>query len=473
VNDEVECPSCGATVVLGAFCRRCGKPLQEGTPVIQSVPAGRSDPAKTFATTETDLADPVHKRSHKRALLLTLSAVAALIALAAAASLVFLRDDAGEASEPTTTLTTTTTLAAALDPPVGAVELPTTPTQLVPVSGESETISVATCPGLLVASPADKCVQIEHDARSYAMTLTGQDNGALIDVFEFLTSGTGLTATKLLTGTIESPELPPNSTHTISIASAPTAVSPTFVLQSLIEGDSPPRGLVEFIAIGGENELTTVGVITDDPTAVGTADGYVFVNADRYDGGDPCCISAALLTTIYPVESGWRSVAELLDPDETDRRTADVTPVTAAESVVLRGPEPVTTIAESTTTAAPLPTTAPGAVPGGPAADVDCDGSWLTVVASAPLVNVELEVNSNPGSRVLRTDESCLSLSPTFSSGAYAGQPIYVVFYGPFTSLFAAQDQCMSLGKFTFNDCYAAPLTNDRSDRSVRFGPTD
>lgn len=423
----------------------------------------------TSALSGAGLPEPGAARSRKRGLLLTLAAVAAFVALAAAASLVLLRNDGGDANElMIEAAATTTSLAAALDPPVGALDVPTAPSKLLPVSGESQTISVATCPGLLVTSPADDCVQIEDEERSYAMTLSAQDNAALIDVFEFVTSTTGLTATKLLSGTIESPELQPNSTHTISVASAPTAVGPTFVLQSLIEGDSLPVGDVEFIAIGGDGELATVGVVTDDPTAVGTADGYVFVTADRFDGDDPCCASAALLTTIYPIESGWKSVAELLDPDEADRRTSDITPVAATASVVFRGPTPVTT-----TTLAPAPTTAPPATPPAPQETVDCDGSWLTVVASPPLVNVGLELDSNPGSRVLKADESCQSLSPTFSTGTYAGQSIFIVFYGPFATRFAAQEECLSLGKFTNNACYAAPLTNDPADRSVRFGPTD
>jgi transcription initiation factor TFIIIB Brf1 subunit/transcription initiation factor TFIIB len=122
------------------------------------------------------------------------------------------------------------------------------------------------------------------------------------------------------------------------------------------------------------------------------------------------------------------------------------------------------------TTLAPATTSAPLAVPRGV---VDCDGSWLTVVASTPLINVELELDRNAGSKVLKTDESCESLNPTFSAGAYAGQSIHVVFYGPFATSFAAQEQCLNLGKFKTNDCYVAPLTNNPADRSVRYGPSD
>ena len=117
--------------------------------------------------------------------------------------------------------------------------------------------------------------------------------------------------------------------------------------------------------------------------------------------------------------------------------------------------------------------TSPEPPPAGSEGVVDCDGSWLTVVASAPLVNVESELDRNPGGRILRADESCLSLNPTFNAGAYVGQPIYIVFYGPFATSFTAQEQCLNLGKVAMNDCYVAPLTNDPADRSVRLGPTD
>ena len=61
-----------------------------------------------------------------------------------------------------------------------------------------------------------------------------------------------------------------------------------------------------------------------------------------------------------------------------------------------------------------------------------CDGGFITVLASpigdqATAGGVAAVLDQYPGSNYLRTDQTCPSLSP--SSG---GEPIYVIFYGPF-----------------------------------------
>lgn len=94
------------------------------------------------------------------------------------------------------------------------------------------------------------------------------------------------------------------------------------------------------------------------------------------------------------------------------------------------------------TTPPPPVTAAPGAgddavpgdlgVPGRAMQRPPCDGSFITVLASpigdqATAAGVAALLDQYPGSNYLRTDQTCTSLSP--SSG---GEPIYVVFYGPF-----------------------------------------
>ena len=61
-----------------------------------------------------------------------------------------------------------------------------------------------------------------------------------------------------------------------------------------------------------------------------------------------------------------------------------------------------------------------------------CDDTYITVLASpigsqATAAAVESVLEQYPGSNYLRTDQTCPSL--TQSSG---GQPIYVIFFGPF-----------------------------------------
>ncbi|MEJ7800037.1 MAG: hypothetical protein WKF60_05915, partial [Ilumatobacter sp.] len=92
-------------------------------------------------------------------------------------------------------------------------------------------------------------------------------------------------------------------------------------------------------------------------------------------------------------------------------------------------------------TAAPA-TTAPGSdagtvpgdlgVPGHPMLQPTCDGSYITVLASpigdqATTASLASVLDTYPGSNYLRTDQACPSLSQSQN-----GQPIYVVFLGPF-----------------------------------------
>jgi len=61
-----------------------------------------------------------------------------------------------------------------------------------------------------------------------------------------------------------------------------------------------------------------------------------------------------------------------------------------------------------------------------------CDGSYITVLASpiggqATTASLASVLDTYPGSNYLRTDQACPSLSQSQN-----GQPIYVVFLGPF-----------------------------------------
>ena len=108
-----------------------------------------------------------------------------------------------------------------------------------------------------------------------------------------------------------------------------------------------------------------------------------------------------------------------------------------------------------------------------------CDGSYITIVMGAGERGIigGLTKFSSPefvtfaGPKYLRTDVTCESLNPTFSSGSLQGQPIYVVFYGPFYDRFDAQQHCLELGFTTKSECYVAPLTTSADDRNVRYGP--
>jgi serine/threonine-protein kinase len=121
------------------------------------------------------------------------------------------------------------------------------------------------------------------------------------------------------------------------------------------------------------------------------------------------------------------------------------------------------------TTNPPPVTTAPGAetgavpgdlgVPGRPMQQPTCDGSYITVLASAigaqataPAIAVVLD--QYPGSNYLRTDQTCSSLNPSLD-----GEPIYVVYFGPFAF---DTDACTARADGP-TGAYARQLSNDVS----------
>ena len=62
----------------------------------------------------------------------------------------------------------------------------------------------------------------------------------------------------------------------------------------------------------------------------------------------------------------------------------------------------------------------------------DCEGAYITILASAvgaqaTAAGIENILDAYPGSNYLRTDQTCPSLTP-----AIDGEPIYVVYLGPF-----------------------------------------
>ncbi len=111
-------------------------------------------------------------------------------------------------------------------------------------------------------------------------------------------------------------------------------------------------------------------------------------------------------------------------------------------------PPPPPTTATTTTAAAPTTTTSTTlgptttrpsgdgdlGVPGRPISRPPCDGGYITVVASAvgndaSAAGVEGVLDRYDGSSYLRTDLTCPSLTQ-----AVDGQPIYVVYFGPFAN---------------------------------------
>ena len=131
---------------------------------------------------------------------------------------------------------------------------------------------------------------------------------------------------------------------------------------------------------------------------------------------------------------------------------------------------PPTTVAATTvapTTVGPTTTRAPTTtvpassvdlgVPGHPITQPPCDGGYITVLGSAigdqaTADSMEEVLNQYDGSHYLRTDVTCSSLTPSSN-----GQPIYVVYYGPFAT---DREACAARSQGP-KDAYVRRLSND------------
>lgn len=146
--------------------------------------------------------------------------------------------------------------------------------------------------------------------------------------------------------------------------------------------------------------------------------------------------------------------------------TVTLSPTPLPETTPPTDPVPASSAPTSSVPAAPV-TAAPGAVDGAVPGDLavpgyemqrpPCDGAYITVLASpiggqATAGGIAAVLDQYPGSNYLRTDQTCTSLNPDVD-----GEPIYVIFFGPFAF---DSDACAARANGP-DGAYARQLSND------------
>ena len=220
-------------------------------------------------------------------------------------------------------------------------------------------------------------------------------------------------------------------------------------------GGTGERWNVNLPAVIGVVFVFLVGVIVwvivsgGDDDEPGAADGSTTTAA--LDDGTAGTVDPAVTTTpAMPDASSTTTV-----PETTTTSTSTTTSTTTSTST--------TTVAPTTV---PV-TTAPGAddgavpgdlgIPGRPMRRPNCDGSFITIVASAvgeqaSADGIAAVLDSYPDAQYLRTDQTCTSLRPDVD-----GEPIYVVYFGPFAF---DTDACAARAEGP-DGAYAKQLSND------------
>jgi hypothetical protein len=236
---------------------------------------------------------------------------------------------------------------------------------------------------------------------------------------------------------------------------------------------TPPaneRWNVNMPAVIGVVFVFLLGVIIWVVTSTGD-DDRVATTEDSSTTSAPSTTLATTTTTTsvpgtttpapMPDLSSTTLAAPVTAPPATSPPTVPPTPAPTNPPTTPPPPPPTTTVAPTP------PTTAAGAEPGAPLGDLaidgfpmqapPCDGGFITIIASAvgdqaTAGGIEAVLEQYAGSNYLRTDQTCSSLNPSVN-----GQPIYVVYFGPFPF---ASDACAARAEGT-EGSYARQLSND------------
>lgn len=352
-----------------------------------------------------------------------------------------------------------------LEVPVGAQRHEPAGGFLDPVSEGDIQLSVASCGGLLAKIDSTQCLETSIGGDTHALVMTDDGSFVSVSIYRLTTTDSTIRATRLLTSIISSSsEL--NTQAAINAYVLNLETSNVFALLVEQRSGDDVVATLEFIGPDVTDNLTTLAVFDGSGMNLAADSNRVFISIDRQDSQN----SSSLVSTVYPTRDGWFVVEEVLDQTALDL-------LLNGRQVVLfqsdfngfNPPQSTTTTEPRVTTSTTTPRT-PGLIDG---SLLNCDGTWISIVSSQPFETVQSGLRNHPGASAVKNVDACPSLNPYFNDGAYQGDPIYVVFYGPFSDRFTAQDYCLSLGKTTFSQCYIAPLTNDEADRSTRYGPSD
>lgn len=216
-------------------------------------------------------------------------------------------------------------------------------------------------------------------------------------------------------------------------------------------GGSGERWNVNLPAVIGVVFVFLVGVI-------------VWVIASGGGDDEPSAATDETTTTAAVVSPGSQPTAVTTTPAPMPETTTTTPGTTLPETTT----SSTTTVPATTVPVTTVPvTTAPGAedgavpgdlgIPGRPMQRPECDGSFITILASAvgdqaTASGIAAVLDTFPGSEYLRTDQTCSSLRADVD-----GAPIYVVYFGPFVF---DSDACAARADGP-EGAYAKQLSND------------
>jgi len=324
------------------------------------------------------------------------------------------------------------------------------------------------CDVLAISFEFDDCMSSTSLRGSFAVTvrkrLSQLDNFDYFyfEVIKYVESGDSSFATSVFSTSLRNENLENGLDLGVALQKLKVTNGETVIVQSRIYGGSRTYSVYYLWALDGNGIPTLFAKFDGEGMHPLAAGDFLVLTEYAYRDGEPmCCGTLTNHYRVYMQSDRWYVQKTILDKDEADLlESGYLVPVESSE-LLIEGEMPV------------IADVAPEEywIDGYEMAQPACDGSFITIVMGAGAGGIIGGVKANPEASYLRTDITCASLNPTFSSGSLKGQPIYVLFYGPYQDRFEAQDKCLALGITKKANCYVAPLTDQESDRQVRYGP--
>ena len=473
------CSECGGLIADALrFCIHCGKEIKVQKAVVEvSKPEGRS---------VDSVAQPVLNATNKKSNTMPLVAVLVLVVVVLAGVIVAITrsNSSSDAYEEITSETTIanevgveTTIANEVGEEVQfIVEVPSDAEPLkistwdAIVTPAEYPMSELTCSLLAVSLDFDDCLSASSMGGSFAITVkqrpsqVGNVDYFYLEVVKFTENGSASYASPVYRHSIRNPNSAFGMSLGLSLQGLQNLSGATIALQTQVLGPSRTLSSYTFWGLDSSKSPKIFAEFSGEGMNPLATDEFLVLTEYAYRDGEPmCCGTLTNHYRLYMQPDQWFVLKTTLDKDEADALEATYASPKESSGLTLTGD------LQDLYNVAPEEYWIDGYEMAKPA----CDGSYITSIMGAGAGGIISGVIANPEASYLRTDITCASLNPTFSSGSLEGQPIYVLFYGPYQDRFEAQNKCLELGLTKKAKCYVAPLTDNESDRQVRYGPND
>lgn len=468
------CSECGGlNAVELRFCIHCGKEIaaQKKSSVVSQPSAQTMPTAPKQVTSESPKATQRKNKSTPLVIVLCL-----LVLILAGVVYSMSQNKSTEKSDSASTIEETTTSSTAEDVDQISVVIPSDAEPLEIISWDSidnspqYPMSEFSCDVLAISFEFDECMSSSTLRGSFAVTLQKRpsqfDNFDYFyfEVIKYVENEGSSYASAVFSTSMRNEGLEYGLDLGVALQKLKATNGEAVIVQSHIYG--PPRTYSRFYLWGldGNGIPTLFANFGGEGMRPLAAGDFLVITEYAYRDGEPmCCGTLTNHYRVYMQSDRWYVQKIVLDKDEADLLEAGYFEPVEASMLLIEGEMPV------------VADVAPEEywIDGYEMAQPACDGSFITIVMGAGARGIISGVTANPEASYLRTDITCASLNPTFSSGSLKGQPIYVLFYGPYQDRFDAQNKCLELGITKKANCYVAPLTDQESDRQVRYGPND